>query len=114
MADAFESTDMARVTTSATAFLTRGASNDLVVKEIRLSNTSASDVVVRIWIAPNDSGAVRTVADDDQYEVKVTVPADDTVYVPFNDKLDAQNDTVQMKAATTGVVNAAVAYIEET
>ncbi len=112
--DTYKSTQSARITDSATAFLTRGASNDLVVKYVRLSNTSDSAVTVQIWVAPNDTGSVRTVGDDDEYQMgELSVPANDTVYVPLDDKLTAENDTIQAKAATTNVVNIVVTYIEE-
>ena len=114
MADTLKSTASARVTTSATAFLTRGASNDLVAKKIRLHNTSTSAVTVNVWVAPNNGGAVRTPADDDVYQLaKISVAPDDTVYVPLDDKLTAENDTIQLLASTTNVVNAVVTYIEE-
>ena len=111
--DTYKSTVQARITDSASAFLTRGASNDLIAKLARLHNTSASAVTVRLWVAENDGGSVRTVATDDQYQIaELSVPAGDTVYVPLDDKLTAQNDTIQALASTTNVVNIVVSYIE--
>lgn len=114
MPDTYKSTTSARVSDSAAALLTRGSSNDLVVKQIRLHNTSSSAVTVTIWVAPNESGAARTVTAGDQYQAaKISIEADDTAYIPLDDKLTSENDTVQLMAGTTDVVNAVVTYIEE-
>lgn len=110
----YKSTVSARVTDSATAFLTRGASNDLIAKLVRLHNTDESAITVNVWVAANDGGSARSVADDDAYQAaKVSVDPDDTVYVALDDKLTAENDTVQLMAGTTNKVNAVVTYIEE-
>ena len=114
MTDTLKSTDAGFIGTSVSTILTRGASNDLVVKQIRLTNQDTSNIVTRVWIAPNDGGAVRTVADDDQYEVSLSVPLGDSVWFPVNQRLESQNDTVQVKAATASKVSVVVSYIEET
>ena len=108
MADLFKSTFGTRVTDTATAILTAG-SNKLDLKQVRLTNTSANDVNIQIWVAPSGT----TVADGDQYEIKFTIPLNDTVYIPLNDQLASSGDFIALKASTTNVVNAIISYIEE-
>ena len=108
MADLFKSTFGTRVTDTATSVLTAG-SNKLDLKQVRLTNTSAGDVDIQIWVAPSGT----TVADGDQYETKLTVPLNDTVYIPLNDQLASSGDFIALKASTTNVVNAIISYIEE-
>lgn len=108
MADNFKSTFGARIADSATAVLTAG-SNKLDLKQVRLTNTTASAVTVQLWVAPSGT----TVADGDQYEIKLSVPLNDTVYVPLNDQLVSSGDFIAAKADTADAVNIVVSYIEE-
>ena len=108
MADLFKSTFGTRVTDNAVSLLTAG-SNKLDLKQVRLTNTDSNSITVQIWIAPSGT----TVTDNDQYELEVIVPANDTIYVPLNDQLASNGDFISAKAGTTNVVNAVVSYIEE-
>ena len=108
MADLFKSTFGTRVTDTATSLLTAG-SNKLDLKQLRLTNTSSSDIEIQIWVAPSGT----TVADGDQYETKLSIPSNDTVYIPLNDQLASSGDFISLKASTTNVINAIISYIEE-
>ena len=107
--DTFKSTFGVRVADTATTLLTSAGSPIPVLKQLRLTNTAATDVSGYIWVAPNGT----TLADDDQYCIPVTVKARDTAYIPLNDKLETSGDFIAAKMGTTNVVNAVLSYVEE-
>ena len=108
MADTFKSTFGTRIADTNTTILTAGSS-PLVLKQLRLTNTSTGNVNGYVWIAPNGT----TVADDDQYCFYVSMGDRDTIYIPLNDKLETSGDFISAKMNTTNVVNAVLSYIEE-
>jgi hypothetical protein len=100
--------------TSASAVFTAASGYRYRVKELEFHNIDASAVQLQVWLAPNDSGSVRTVADNDRYQkIKINVPAGETVYFAIGWTLDNENDTIQMKAASASKISAVVHYIEE-
>jgi len=100
---------------TAAAIFTAAASKRYRIKEVELHNIDTAAIVVRVWLAPNDSGNARSVSDDDQYQVlKISVPGGETVYISVGWAVEAANDTIQAKAATASKVSSKVHYIEET
>lgn len=102
------------LTTSAAAVLTNAVSKKIRITSISLHNIHTSPVVVIIWRAPNNGGNVRTVSADDRYQrVKTVVLAGNSNGVLADWILDAENDTIQMKADTASKVSGDITYIEE-
>lgn len=100
--------------TSAAAILTASANKRYRVKELELHNTDSGAVQVRVWLAPSNSGGVRTVADDDRYQrLKINVPAGETLYFSLGWSMEAENDTLQAKASAASKVSMSIHYIEE-
>lgn len=99
--------------TTASAIFT-AANKRYRIKEIEIHNVHTSSIELRLWLAPNDSGNVRTVADDDRYQaLKIQAPSGETIYISVGWTLDSANDTIQAKAGTADKVSARIHYIEE-
>ena len=99
---------------SATSIFTVAAGKRCRIKELEFHNIDTSAVQIRIWLAPNDSGSVRTVADDDRYQrIKVNIPAGETLYFELGWSMEDENDTIQAKAATASKISSSIHYIEE-
>lgn len=100
--------------TSAAAIFTAAADKRYRIKELEFHNTDSSSIQIRVWLAPNDAGSVRTVSDDNRYQkIKINVPAGETVYFGVGWAMESQNDTIQAKGATASKVSSSVHYIEE-
>lgn len=102
------------ISASTASIFTAAASKRYRIKEIELHNIHTSSIEVRLWLAPNDAGNVRTVANDDHYQaLKIQVPSGETIYIGVGWTLDATNDTIQSKAGTADKVSSRIHYIEE-
>lgn len=99
---------------SAASIFTAVSGKRYRIKEIELHNIHTSSIEVRLWLAPNDAGNVRTVANDDRYQsLKIQVPSGETIYIGVGWTLDSANDSIQAKAGTADKVSSRVHYIEE-
>ena len=102
------------LSTSVSAVLTVSSGKRYCIKEIELHNTGSASIELRLWLAPNDSGSVRTVANDDRYQaLKIQVPAGETIYIAVNWTLDSTNDSIQAKAGTADKISSRIHYVEE-
>lgn len=99
---------------SVSAVLTVSSRKRCCIKEIELHNTGSASVELRLWLASNDNGSVRTVANDDRYQaLKIQVPAGETIYISVNWTLDSANDSIQAKAGTADKISSRIHYVEE-
>ena len=100
--------------TSAAAIFTAASARRYRIKEIELHNINSSAIEVRLWLAPNDAGNVRTIANDDRYQaLKIQAPAGETIYISLGWTIDSANDTIQAKAGTADKISSRIHYIEE-
>lgn len=103
---------------TATTYYTHDTGTGLVksyVKLIILHNTSGSDVLVNLWIVPDNGGAVGTAADANQIYEQL-VPANRTVDINFEQPgilMIDDNETVQGMAGTASVVTIQIMGAQE-
>lgn len=95
------------VTNAAAAVITNPAATRTYVQQIILHNTHTAAIEVQIWIVPDAGGAVGVAADQNK-KYHLSIAADDTVTFDFGKPgivLTDTNDTIQMQAGTTNLVN---------
>jgi hypothetical protein len=94
---------------TATTYYTHDTDGGLIksyVKLIILHNTSGSDVLVNLWVVPDNAGSVGTAADANQIYEQL-VPAGRTVDINFEQPgliMIDDNETIQGMADTASVV----------
>jgi hypothetical protein len=102
------------LSTSAASVLTAAANKRYRIKELEFHNTDSSAIQTRVWLAPNNAGNLRTVSDDDRYQkIRINVPAGESLYFGLGWTIDAENDSIQARAATGSKVTVSIHYIEE-
>lgn len=102
------------ISATAVAIFTAASGKRYRIKEMEFHNIHTSSIELRLWLAPNNSGSVRTVADDDRYQaLKIQVPSGETVYISVGWTLDSANDVVLAKAGTADKISSRIHYIEE-
>jgi len=101
--------------TTVQTLVTNDASQSKTVTSIIVFNYHTSAVTFNLYYLPNNAGAVRTPASEDQYKIwEVSIAASDTEVFDIPVQLNATNDTLRCYASTTAVVNAVAFGYEAT
>ncbi len=108
-------TEMTTIGSSASALYTNPSSTITYAKNLIIHNTSAADVNVRLYMVPDNGGAVGTAANGNQFFEKDLVE-NETITIEFPPPgivMEDANDTIQAVAGTAGVITIMIAGATE-
>lgn len=97
--------------TTITTLYTVPAATKVIVKQIIITNTTATNATISLYLVPNNAGAVGTAAVGNAIATAQIIPANSSVHLDLAQVLDAANDTVQALQGTASALTLVISGV---